>query len=185
MVALLASESGRLSRLVHNILDFGKIEQQAKTYRFEPAEVRPVIEEALQVFRHKLEESGFDVREEYPSRPVVLNLDRDAVKQVLINLIDNAMKYSAERKMIAFSVVEGEREVEIRVSDQGIGIPEGDLEKIFDRFYRSAGAAGIHPRGVGLGLKIARHIMTAHHGEIRVENRPGGGSTFTLVFPRG
>jgi signal transduction histidine kinase len=184
MVALLASESGRLSRLVHNILDFGKIEQQAKTYRFERTEVRPLVEEAIQVFRHKLEEAGFDVRQDYPPAPVFLSIDRDSVKQVLINLIDNAIKYSAERKTIAISLVESEREVEIRVSDQGIGIPGSDLDKIFDKFYRSTGAAGINPKGVGLGLKIAGHIMAAHHGEIGVESRPGEGSTFRLVFPK-
>jgi two-component system phosphate regulon sensor histidine kinase PhoR len=184
MVALLASESGRLSRLVHNILDFGKIEQQAKTYRFERTEVRPLVEEAIQVFRHKLEEGGFDVRQDYPPAPVFLSIDRDSVKQVLINLIDNAIKYSAERKTIAISLVESEREVEIRVSDQGIGIPGSDLDKIFDKFYRSTGAAGINPKGVGLGLKIAGHIMAAHHGEIGVESRPGEGSTFRLVFPK-
>jgi two-component system phosphate regulon sensor histidine kinase PhoR len=184
MVALLASESGRLSRLVHNILDFGKIEQQAKTYRFELAELRPLIDEALQVFRHKLDEAGFDVRQEYPSVPVFLNIDRDAVKQVLINLIDNAIKYSAERKMIGISLIEKEREVEIQVSDKGIGIPENDLGKIFDKFYRSTGAAGVNPKGVGLGLKIARHIMAAHHGDIGVESRPGEGSTFRLIFPK-
>ncbi len=184
LVALLASESGRLSRLIHNILDFGKIEQQAKTYRFGPAELRPLIDEALQVFRHKLDEAGFDVRQEYPSAPVFLNIDRDAVKQVLINLIDNAIKYSAERKMIGISLIEKEREVEIQVSDKGIGIPENDLGKIFDKFYRSTGAAGVNPKGVGLGLKIAKHIMAAHHGDIGVESRPGEGSTFRLIFPK-
>ncbi len=184
LLAVLASESGRLSRLLHNILDFGKIERQTKTYDFQPTEIRTLIEEAMEVFRLPLEEAEFSVRLDFPAESVVLNIDQDAVKQVLINLIDNAIKYSSERKQIDIRLVECGGVMEIQVQDQGIGMSAEEAEQIFDKFYRAPAAAKCNAKGVGLGLKIAKHIMAAHRGEIRVESQPGLGSTFSLAFPK-
>ncbi len=182
---ILASESGRLSRLIHNILDFGKIEQQTKTYHFERTEVRPLIEEAVRVIRRSLDEEGFTLHLEWPPGQVWLVADRDAVKQVLLNLLDNAIKYSPKRKEIEIELMAGPTNVEIRVSDRGIGIPAGQVDMIFEKFHRCPDAERINPKGVGLGLKIVNRIMTAHQGEVRVESRPGGGSIFRLIFPGG
>jgi signal transduction histidine kinase len=184
LLSVVASESGRLSRLIHNILDFGKIEQQAKTYHFHRTEVGPLIEEAVSVFRFNLDAEGFTLRLNLPPKPVFLNIDRDAVKQVLINLIDNAIKYSSVNKQIEISLLENPQEAEIQVKDKGIGISLEEQEKIFDKFYRASGAREINPKGVGLGLEIVKHIMAAHKGEIRLESRPGQGSAFRLVFPK-
>jgi signal transduction histidine kinase len=183
LLDVLASESGRLSRLIHNILDFGKIEQQTKMYRFERTEARPLVEEAVNVLRHPLEEQGFRLQLKFPPAAVFLTVDRDAVKQVLINLVDNAMKYSPEDKEIEIEVMARPGDVEIRVSDRGIGINPEQRDRIFDRFYRAPEGARINPKGVGLGLKIVKHIMDAHRGEVRIESRPDRGSTFRLIFP--
>jgi len=183
LLGLLASESGRLSRLIHNILDFGKIEQQTKAYHFESTEVRPLVEEAVHVMLHRIEEAGFRLELKFPPEAVFLAVDRDAVKQVLINLIDNAMKYSPEDKEIEIQVLARPAEVEIDVSDRGIGISPEQRDRIFDKFYRAPEAARVNPKGVGLGLKIVKHIMDAHQGEIRVESRPPRGSTFRIIFP--
>lgn len=183
---ILASESGRLSRLLHNILDFGKIEQQAKTYHAEKMEVRRLIEESVQVFRRRLDQERFAVGLEWPSGPVWMRADRDAVKQVLLNILDNAIQYSPERKEIGIELLTGPgRMVEIRVSDRGIGIPDAQRDEIFEKFYRSPEGERINPKGVGLGLKIVSHIMSAHGGRVLVESRPGGGSVFRLIFPGG
>lgn len=183
---ILASESGRLSRLLHNILDFGKIEQQVKTYRLERMEVRPVIEESVQVFRRRLDQGRFTLRLKWPSSPVWMNADRDAVKQVMLNILDNAIQYSPERKEIEIELLSGAgRPAEIRVSDRGIGIPVAQRDAIFEKFYRSREGERINPKGVGLGLKIVGHIMNAHGGKALVERRPGGGSVFRLIFPGG
>ncbi len=184
LLSVLASESGRLSRLLHNILDFGKIEQQTKTYDFQPTEIRPLIEQAMDVFRLQLDEAGFQVRLDLPAESVVLNIDRDAIKQVLINLIDNAIKYSSEKKKIDIRLVDSGHGIEIQVQDRGIGMSAEEVNKIFEKFYRAPAAARCDAKGVGLGLKIAKHIMAAHRGDIRVESRPGRGSTFKLVFPK-
>jgi signal transduction histidine kinase len=180
----LASESGRLSRLLRNILEFGKIEQQTKAYSLRTEDIGSIIKDLVAVFRPQFEEAGFAVDLNVPREPVVLNVDRDAIEQLLINLIDNAVKYSPRKKRIGIDLLERPGEVEIRVRDQGIGISPEDREKIFDKFYRGSGAARISPKGVGLGLKIAKHIVEAHGGELLVESQASVGTTFRIVFPR-
>jgi signal transduction histidine kinase len=180
----LASESGRLSRLLHNILEFGKIEQQTKAYTVRAEDIGLIIKDLVAVFRPQFEEAGFAVDLNVPHEPVLLEVDRDAIEQLLINLIDNAMKYSTRKKQLGLDLLERPGEVEIRVRDRGIGISLEDRERIFDKFYRGSGAARINPKGVGLGLKIARHIVEAHGGEILVECQAPAGTTFRIVFPR-
>jgi two-component system, OmpR family, phosphate regulon sensor histidine kinase PhoR len=102
----------------------------------------------------------------------------------MINLIDNAMKYSPCKKQLGIDLLEGSDKVEIRVRDQGIGIAPEEMERIFGNFYRGSGAAQINPKGVGLGLKIVRHIVEAHRGEILVDSRLSAGSTFRVIIPR-
>ena len=184
LLNLVASESGRLSRFVHNILDFGKIEHQVKAYDFRKIKIQPVIEEAVKLTRYRLESEGFRLRTRLIKRPLFLRIDEDAVKQALTNLLDNAIKYSTEKKELMINLINRKREVEIQVQDRGIGIPAEAQEKIFEGFYRHPAAQDSNPRGVGLGLKIVKHIMGAHQGEIRVESQPNKGSTFSLIFPK-
>jgi signal transduction histidine kinase len=110
--------------------------------------------------------------------------DPDSVRQALLNLVDNAIKYSAGRKHVAVRLAENDGKVEVSVSDQGIGIPAEDREKIFEAFFRSPAAVRHDPKGVGLGLKIVKHIMDAHGGTIDLRSKPGKGTTFTLKFPK-
>jgi signal transduction histidine kinase len=184
LIKLMASESGRLSRLLHNILDFGKIEQQAKAYNFQKTEICSMVKETVDLFQHHLQKEGFMMRMFLPPNPVYLTVDQDAIKEALTNLIDNAIKYSAEKREIDIEIIEMESQVEIQVRDKGIGIALEEQEKIFDKFYRVPEAVRIIPKGVGLGLKIVKHIMEAHKGEIRVESQPHKGSIFCLVFPK-
>ncbi len=180
----LAAESARLSRLLRNILDFGKIEQQAKVYDFREEDVGLIIGELVKAFRPQLEEGGFAVDFDLPPSPVLAEIDRDAIKQIMVNLIDNAMKYSTRNRRIVIGLHEEPGKVEIYVRDSGIGIPPDERERIFGNFYRGAGAARIDPKGVGLGLKIVKHIVAAHGGEILVESQPDEGSTFRVILPR-
>jgi len=180
---LMVSESGRLSRFIHNVLDFGRIERQVKTYSFRKTDLKGLVEDAVNVLRGALEEQGFRIVLRLPGRAVERSADPDAVKQAVINLLDNAMKYSAGRKEIEIELREGEN-VEILVRDRGIGVSPEDKDRIFGAFYRAESAARQNPVGAGLGLKIVRHIMEAHGGEVRVESEIGAGSTFCLVFPK-
>ncbi len=184
LLGTISAESGRLSRMIHNILDFGKIEHRAKTFSFRATDIREVINEALEVFRHELDARGFSVEVDVPDRPVVIEADRDAMKQALINLIDNAMKYTAATKEIGIRILEEPSRVEVQVWDRGIGIPEDEREKIFEEFYREPRGVRLNPKGVGLGLKIVKHIVESHGGRVLVDGGPGHGSTFRLVFPK-
>ena len=183
LISLVASESSRLSRFLHNILDFGKIEQNAKSYKFQKVAAQPLIQETVKLFQHRLDSEGFLLETRLPEKPVSLEADPDALRQALTNLIDNAIKYSSDEKVIAVELTQEGKQVEIRVRDKGIGIPKKEQGRIFEGFYRHDEAIRHSPKGVGLGLKIIKHIMDAHRGEIRVESQPGEWSTFSLIFP--
>lgn len=184
VLEIMAGESSRLSRFLHNILDFGKMEQNVKAYDLQETALQPLVEEVAGLFRFGGEAQGVTLSLEMPSSPIILRLDRDAVTQALINLIDNAIKYSVSRKEVEVRIVSGAREVEVLVRDWGIGIPPEERDKVFDKFYRAASASRHNPQGVGLGLKIVKHIMEAHGGTVRVEPAPGQGTVFRLAFPR-
>ncbi len=183
LLRLVATESNRISRFLHNILDFGKIEKKVKTYNTQKVELQSVIKETVQLFQYRSDSDEFVLNTKMPGKPLILEIDRDAVMQALTNLLDNAIKYSSNGKEIVVEVVPGEKQVEIRIRDRGIGIPEEEQKKIFEGFYRHAEANRHSSKGVGLGLKIVKHIMEAHGGEIHVESQPGEGSTFSLIFP--
>ena len=182
LISLVASESSRLSRFLHNILDFGKIEQNVKTYNFQKVEAQPLIQETVKLFQPRLDSERIVLETKLPEEPVSLEIDPDAVRQALTNLIDNAIKYSSGEKEIAVELTQKGKQVEIRVRDKGIGIPQEEQKRIFEGFYRHQGAIRHSPKGVGLGLKVIKHIMDAHRGEIRVESQPGEGSVFSLIF---
>jgi len=184
VLEIMAGESSRLSRFLHNILDYGKIEQNVKVYDFQETALQPLVEEVAGLFRFSGETHGVTLTLDMPPSPIILRLDRDSVKQALINLIDNAIKYSVDRKEVEVRIVSGAREVEVRVRDWGIGIAPEERDKVFDKFYRAASASRHNPQGVGLGLKIVKHIMEAHGGSVRVEPAPGQGTVFSLAFTR-
>jgi signal transduction histidine kinase len=181
-LGLMVAESARLSRFLHNILDIGRIEREAKTYHLAPADLRTLAEEASAVFREPLEAGGYSFRVGLPDRPVIRAVDADAVKQALINLLDNAVKYSGEGREIGIEVRDGDM-AEVRVWDRGIGIAPEDRERIFERFFRSERASRFAPHGAGLGLRIVRHIMDGHGGRVVVESAVNAGSVFRLLFP--
>jgi signal transduction histidine kinase len=183
LIRLVATESSRLSRFLHNILDFGKIEQNVKSYNFQKLELQSVIQETVQLFQYRSDSAEFVLSLKMPEKPLLLEIDRDAVIQALTNLLDNAIKYSTDEKEIVVELVPIEERIEIRVKDRGIGIPAGEQEKIFEGFYRHAEANRYSTKGVGLGLKIVKHIMKAHGGDVQLESQPGEGSTFCLIFP--
>jgi len=183
---LMAGECGRLSRFLHNVLDFGRIEQGTRVYSRERGEVQPVIKEVVEIVRTSLPPEGLSLGAEMPEKPVMISMDRDAVCQAVLNLVDNALKYSRrDRKDVTVRLVDGAGEAEIQVEDKGIGIEPENQEKIFDAFFRSPAAVQHNPKGVGLGLKIVKHIMDAHGGRIGLRSEPGQGSTFSLIFPKG
>ncbi len=184
LLKLMADECTRLSHFLHNILDAGQIERDSKHYTMVRADLSTIMMDVARLFEHRLAKEGFVLIQEAPPHPVELNLDQDAVKQALTNLLDNAIKYSTDQKQIRLRLVEKREDVELSIEDKGIGIPPRELKHIFDGFFRGAKARLQNPGGVGIGLKLVRHIMHAHGGTIELSSRPGQGSVVRLVFPK-
>jgi two-component system phosphate regulon sensor histidine kinase PhoR len=166
---------------VDNVLSASRIEA-GRRYQFAPVEVSAVIDAALSLHRLKLEQEGFEVSVSVPRDLPKVVADAAALQEALSNLIDNAIKYSRERKKCTVEARALSRGIEIAVTDSGLGVSPADKEKIFERFYRGE-REGHGEKGVGLGLSIASEILEAHGGRIRVESGPGAGSTFTLFLP--
>ena len=180
---VITRESERLSRLIDNVLDFSRIEGGRQRYEMAATAVEPLVRETLEAFGYPMAQHGFRVEVAVaPDLPEVV-LDADAVGQALANLVDNAIKYSGERKAIAVAArVEGEH-LALSVTDRGIGIPHEEQSRIFEKFYRVGRSEIEGRRGSGVGLALVRHVMEAHGGRVTVESRPGEGSRFTLWLP--
>ncbi|HEU4596155.1 MAG TPA: HAMP domain-containing sensor histidine kinase [Pyrinomonadaceae bacterium] len=180
------TESRRLTQLINNILDFSKIESGRKTYHFERVCVEEVVAETLKCCEVRLRQSDFRIVFEGPSKPLSpAVLDREAVAQAVMNLLDNAVKYSehAENKEVIVRLGQREGRVLISVTDHGVGIPREEQKKIFEKFYRVSTGLVHDVKGSGLGLALVKHIVEAHRGAVSVESEPGRGSTFTISLP--
>jgi len=176
-------ESDRLSRLVDGVLDFSRMEQGKRLYRFSPVYLGDVIRAALNGLEYPLTQGGFQVRVTGAEQRLSVNADRDALAQAILNLISNAMKYSDESRSIELTLESETDHAIIRVRDYGIGIPFDEQRRIFERFYRAPFADGRLIPGAGLGLTIVDQVVTAHGGKVEVESRPGSGSTFSIRLP--
>ncbi|MGH7276998.1 MAG: sensor histidine kinase [Candidatus Rokuibacteriota bacterium] len=180
---VITRESERLSRLIDNVLDFSRIERGRRTYDVALTAVEPLIRETLEAFAYPLAQQGFKVGARVaPDLPEV-PMDADAIALALANLIDNAIKYSGDRRSIAVDAALVDGRLAIAVTDEGIGIPPEEQGKIFEKFYRVGRSETQGRRGSGVGLALVRHVAEAHGGGVRVESRPGAGSRFTLWLP--
>jgi signal transduction histidine kinase len=180
---IILHESERLSRLVDNILEFGKIERGKTTYRFQPVRLEDVVENAARAAHHPFAQAGFALEiATQPDLPAV-SADADALQQAILNLLTNAMKYSGHSRRIALRLDGEDGQARIHVEDQGVGISPEDQERIFESFYRAPTAENQRIPGTGLGLTIVAHIAKAHGGAVKVVSRLGGGSAFTIFLP--
>lgn len=172
-------EAQRLNQLVGNLLDMTRIEAGALTVQKEPCDVQDVIGAALAQMGTRLQDRT--VRVDIPPNLPLVPLDFVPIVQVLVNLLDNASKYSPSAQPIDVAARTADRYMQIKVDDRGPGIPADDVERVFDRFYRlqRSGSVG----GTGLGLSICRGIVEAHGGAIQAQNRAGGGASFVFTLP--
>jgi signal transduction histidine kinase len=180
---IINKESRRLTQLINNILDFSRIEAGRKEYRLVRTDLAAVVRDVVDAYRFQIEQHGFalalDVAEDLPE----MELDPEALSQALINLLNNAIKYSPNEKAIAVSVRRDGERVLVSVADRGIGIPKGEQKRIFEKFYRVESSVVHTTKGSGLGLALVQHITEAHGGRVEVTSAPGEGSTFTLSLP--
>lgn len=176
-------ESRRLTQLINNILDFSKIEAGRREYQFADADVSEVVREVLDSYEYQLKSAGFELKTDIPPHLPSASIDRDAIAQAFLNLLNNAVKYSAEKKEITVRACAREGQIAIEVADCGIGIPRSEHEKIFEKFYRVSTGLIHDTKGSGLGLALVKHIAEAHGGCVTVGSAPGQGSWFTILIP--
>ncbi|MCL7453002.1 MAG: sensor histidine kinase KdpD [Anaerolineae bacterium] len=179
LVDTAAEEAGRLNRLVGNLLDMTRLEAGAVRIHREPRDLQDVIGAALQQLGERL--NGRPVKVALPATLPLVPLDFVLLAHVLVNLVDNALKYSPPGSPVEISVRLTESEAQIDVADQGIGIPAEDLSRIFQKFYRVQRPS--HVAGTGLGLSISKGLVEVHGGRIWAQNRPGGGTIVTVALP--
>ncbi len=183
---IITAEAARLTRLINNVLDFARMDRGEKKYARTRCDLVTLVEDTVASFRPHLEQAGFQVEYIAPPEPAFVEGDRDALAQVLVNLLSNAEKYSGDRKEIRIELLrvgETPSNFEVRVLDRGSGVPQGFREKIFDQFCRAHDSLGSGISGSGLGLTLARQVACAHGGDVNYQPRDGEGSCFTLRIP--
>jgi len=180
---MILQESERLGRLVENILDFSRMEEGRKEYRLAPLNTSVWLRKLVANFQSEIAENGISVMAAIPENLPEISADGEALECAVHNLLDNAMKYSPDSKMVRLDADAGNGNVTISVRDRGVGIAEPDLKRIFDKFYRVDGEISLKVKGAGLGLSLVRHIVEAHGGTIDCESRVGEGSKFSIRIP--
>jgi signal transduction histidine kinase len=180
---IIGAETARLTRLINNILDFACMDKGEKKYRFESCDLAQIVRDAIENYRPQLEEHGFVIETRIPVEATIALADCDAIAQIVLNLLSNAEKYSGEQKEIRVEIERLRDLIEVRVMDQGLGVPSGCGEKIFEQFYRAHDSLSSGIQGSGLGLTLSRQIARAHGGEVVYQPREGGGSVFALRLP--
>ena len=180
---IIRKESERLSALINNILDFSRIEAGRKEYDLRDTDLRELVHTTLDSYRYQIEQNGFAFEEKIAENTPSLRVDREAVSRSLLNLVNNALKYSHDRKYIGVNLYRTNGSVNLEVIDHGIGIPLEEQQKIFEKFYRVGDPLVHNTKGSGLGLSLVRHIVRAHGGDVSVDSTPGEGSKFTISLP--
>src|SRR5688572_30796877 len=180
---IVRKESERLTGLINNILDFSRIEAGAKEYEFRETDIADLVRNTLDSYRYQIEQQGFTLKEEIDETLPAVYVDREAMARALLNLVNNALKYSPEEKFLGVKLYRENGTVKLEVEDRGIGITRREQTKIFEKFYRTGDPLVHNTKGSGLGLSLVRHITNAHGGNVTVESTPGKGSKFILSLP--
>jgi two-component system phosphate regulon sensor histidine kinase PhoR len=181
--SIISQEANRLGRIVNTILNFSKMEAGKRKFRFQEIGLNKIIEQMVSNYKFHLKNKNFQFNFSPGDNLPKIKIDEEAVSEAIINLIDNAVKYSDDKKEINIKTGTDYNFVFIEVSDKGIGISSEDQNKIFDKFFRVSSRLVHNAKGTGLGLTLVKHIMDAHNGKVRLKSKLGEGSTFILLFP--
>jgi two-component system, OmpR family, phosphate regulon sensor histidine kinase PhoR len=183
-LSIILKESDRLQSLIQDLLELSKIEQQGFLLNVQNIDLQLLLEEVITLLNGKAEAKN--IRLDFLNRlePVFIQGDYDRLKQVLINLIGNAITYTPEKGEVSVSLVDQPNQVRIHVKDSGVGIEKEEIPRIFERFYRVDRARSRNSGGTGLGLAIVKHLIEAHHGHIYVKSELGEGSEFIIELKK-
>ncbi|MBE9528174.1 MAG: PAS domain-containing sensor histidine kinase [Proteobacteria bacterium] len=172
----------RMSRLIDDLLTLSRLESQQMAIVPTPVDLSELLSSTQMSFRKHAEDKGVTLSAEVPENLPVVSGDRDRLEQVVVNLLDNAIKYTPEGGSVILKATLECGAIKVEVIDTGIGIPEADMPRIFERFYRVDKARSRDLGGTGLGLAIVKHIMQGHNGTLNVESSPGVGTTFSFTL---
>lgn len=180
---VIVAESQRLTRLVNNVLDFSRLEQGRKKYYLQEIEPAVFLKEFIESNGLRIREAGLELKIDFSQEGIVIRTDRDAIEQVLLNLIDNAIKYASAGGELNMSLKADDKYCEIIVEDRGPGVPEKHQARIFEKFHRVDSSLTSKQQGAGLGLSIALRILKDLGGDIIYNPVKSGGSCFTVRLP--
>lgn len=180
---IITREAERLSHLIDNVLDLSRIERGKAAYEFKPGDLGEVVVRAVDVYRHRLDREGVTLSTAIEGQIPESLLDENGMTLVVLNLIDNAVKYGGEQVEVVVRLQHAAGTLKLSVGDNGPGIARDEQKRIFDRFYRARSARDKRARGSGIGLALVKHIAEAHGGRVAVESEPGHGATFTVTVP--
>jgi two-component system phosphate regulon sensor histidine kinase PhoR len=184
MIEIIHRQSERLSELVEDLLELSRLEAKELELAKAPVRLQVAATRAVDGVRPKAHEKGIAIALSIPPSLVTL-ADERALEQVLLNLLDNAVKYTPPGGQVEVAAEQSGERCVIRVRDTGIGIEAKHLSRIFERFYRVDKGRSRDMGGTGLGLAIVKHLVTALGGELKVSSQPGRGSTFVVLLPSG
>ncbi|MGE5436630.1 MAG: sensor histidine kinase [Syntrophothermus sp.] len=180
---IISQETNRLSKIVNKILNFSKMEAGKRTFNFDLIDINEVACEVFNTYKFHVRNKGFKFEIKVDDSLPLIKADKDAIGEAIINLIDNAVKYSEDEKEIKITTGTTDENIYLEVADKGIGISEENQKRIFDKFFRVTSNLVHNTKGTGLGLSLVKHIMEAHKGDVTVTSTLWKGSTFRLVFP--
>jgi signal transduction histidine kinase len=180
---IVISETIRMNEIINNLLNFSKVESGKKIYQPESLLFQQVVLHIIEQGTSSLQNLGFDLEKEIDMKLPAVHLDREAAKLIVLNLLQNAIKYSVDEKFIRVRLFMDGSNVCLMVEDRGLGISRKHLSRIFEKFYRETDKQVQALEGSGLGLFLVHHAVNAHSGDIQVSSQKGEGSVFTVSFP--
>lgn len=181
--SIISNEANRLSKIVNSILNFSKMEAGKRHFNFVDSYLNDVVENVYRSYKFHLEQKGFKIDLVKDEKIPIIKIDEEAVSEAIVNLVDNAVKYSNNKKEITIRTGKESDFAYVEVVDKGIGIPEKDQKKIFEKFFRVSSGNVHNVKGSGIGLSIVKYIVDAHNGKIELISELNKGSKFRLVFP--
>ena len=185
MINILIRNAERMRTLISQLLDFSRMEKSGFKLSTEPVDLKKMIIESVEELRLQANKKDISLEDSLADTGMIM-IDRDAVKRVILNIMDNAIKYSSQRSHVKISTSLSDGMIRIEISDDGEGIPAEEQEHLFERFYQKEPGKSFtqKPSGLGLGLAMARDIIEAHEGRLYLENKIGEGSTFIIDIPK-
>jgi len=191
-LSIMEREAGRMAQLVRDLLSLGRVEEEERRRPTDPVALKALVESVVQTLEPLAAATGNSLRLDLPPDAVIVPGDADQLRQVLVNLIENAIKYGGAGKPVEIMLTAPGQEPALRcaavrlvVADHGDGIDEHHIPRLTERFYRVDNHRSREVGGTGLGLAIVKHIINRHRGRLRIESTPGQGSRFTVILPAG